>query len=47
MTSDSGWITQEIYLEWFKFFLQSIPLSRPVLLIEDGHGSHVTLEVSN
>ena len=44
-TSDSGWITQEIYLEWFKFFLQMIPPARPVLLIEDGHSSHVTLEV--
>ena len=45
MTSDSGWITQELYLEWLKFFIASIPPARPVLLIEDGHGSHVTLDV--
>ena len=45
MTSDNGWITQDIYLEWFKFFIKSIPLARPVLLIEDGHGSHITLDV--
>ena len=45
MTSDNGWITKEIYLEWFKFFIKSIPPARPVLLIEDGHGSHITLDV--
>ena len=45
MTSDNGWITQDIYLEWFKFFIKSIPPARPVLLIEDGHGSHITLDV--
>ncbi len=36
--SDTGWIT-------FEFFIKSIPPARPVLLIEDGHGSHVTLDV--
>ena len=45
MTSDNGWITQEIYFEWFKFFIKSISPPRPVLLIEDGHGSHITLDV--
>lgn len=35
-TSDSGWINQDIYLEWFKFFIDNIPKARPVLLIEDG-----------
>ena len=45
MTSDNGWITQEIYLEWFKFFIRSISPAWPVLLIEDGHGSHITLDV--
>lgn len=44
-TSDNGWITQEIYIEWFKLFLQSIPPARPVLLLEDGHASHITIEV--
>ena len=45
MTSDSGWITQEIYLQWFKYFITSIPPARPVLLIEDRHGSHIILDV--
>ena len=44
-TSDNGWITKDIYLKWFKFFIKSIPPARPVLLIEDGHSSHITLEV--
>ena len=43
--SNSEWITQEMYLEWFKFFIASIPYARPVLLIKDGHSSHITLEV--
>ena len=44
MTSDNGWIMQEIYLKRFTFFIKSIP-PRPVLLIEDGHGFHITLDV--
>lgn len=42
--SDSGWINQEIYLEWFRFFIKTIPTARPVLLIEDGHASHISIE---
>ena len=41
--SDNGWINGELYLEWFDFFLQNITPSRPVLLIQDGHGSHVSI----
>ena len=40
--SDNGWINQDIYLE---HFLECIPMSRSVLLIEDGHASHITIEV--
>ena len=43
--TDSGWINQEKYLEWFKCFLKNIPPTRPVLIIEDGHTSHVSMEV--
>ena len=39
--TDNGWISQELYLKWFNFF----PPARPVLLIEDGHSSHVSLNV--
>ena len=44
-SSDNGWITQDIYLEWFKFFIESIPQARPVLLIEDRHASHISLNM--
>ena len=44
-SSESGWITKELYMEWFHFFLESIPPARPVLLIEDGHASHISIEV--
>ena len=43
--SQSGWITKEIYLEWFKWFVQSIPPARPMLLIQDGHASHISIEL--
>ena len=43
--SDSGWITQELYMEWFHFFLRLIPPTRPVLLIQDGHSSHVSIDI--
>ena len=44
-SSVNGWITQEMYLEWFQFFIANIPSARPVLLIEDGHASHITIDV--
>ena len=43
--SDNGWINSDIYLEWFKFFLRSIPPVRPVLLIQNGHTSHISIEL--
>ena len=45
LTSESGWINRELYLLWFRQFLQWIPPVRPVLLIQDGHSSHVTIEL--
>ena len=42
--SDTGWINADFFLVWLKFFPQSIPQSRPVLLILDGHSSHVSIE---
>ena len=36
---------QELYTQWFKFFIEKIPPARPVLLIEDGHSSHISLDV--
>ena len=36
-----GWMTQNLFFEWFKkHFLRYIPSIRPVLLLLDGHSSH-------
>ena len=43
--SESGWINKDLYLEWFQFFLQNIPTTRPVLLLQDGHSSHISIEL--
>ena len=43
--SDNGWMTKELFFEWFKLFVQMIPPLRPVLLVLDEHGSHITIEV--
>ena len=43
--SDTGWINADLFLEWFKFFIKNIPPTRPVLLIQDGHSSHVSTEL--
>ena len=43
--SDSGWINEVLYTKWSKFFLTKIPPTRPVLLIEDGHSSHISIDV--
>ena len=42
--SPSGWINDDL-LQWFKFFLTRIPPTRPVLLIMDGHGTHMSIEL--
>lgn len=43
--SDNGWINKELFFLWFKLFCQMIPPSRPVLLVLDGHGSHISIDV--
>lgn len=42
--SKSGWVNADLILVWLQFFTQSIPPSRPVLLILDGHSSHVSIK---
>ena len=44
-SSENGWMNGELYLEWFKWFLQNISPARPVLLVQDGHGSHISIEL--
>ena len=43
--STNGWINNDLFLQWFEFFLVNIPPTRPVLLIMDGHGSHMSIEL--
>ena len=43
--SDSGWMNYDIYFEWFEFFLKNIPPKRPVVLIQDGHASHMSIKL--
>ena len=43
--TSNGWITQDLFTEWFSFFLSSIPPIRPVLLLMDGHATHINIDV--
>ena len=44
--SESGWIDSELFLVWLRrLFLKHVVQQRPVLLITDGHKSHMTLDV--
>ncbi len=43
--SENGWINSDLYIEWLKFFTRNIPPIRPVLLIQDGHSSHISISV--
>ena len=41
-----GWMDGTVFLDWFKnLFLKEIPPERPVVLVFDGHGSHISLEI--
>ena len=44
-SSESGWVNSELYIEWFKFFLKQMPPVCPVLLLQDGHASHISVEL--
>lgn len=44
--SDSGWIDTELFMTWFnKIFLKYAVSQRPLLLVVDGHKSHITLDI--
>ncbi|XP_034255343.1 uncharacterized protein LOC117653647 [Thrips palmi] len=43
--SKRSFIDSELFVEWFKRFIAAIPPARPVLLLMDGHGSHIQLEI--
>ena len=35
--SDTGWVNTQVFVKWLHFLVESVPPSRPVLLILDGH----------
>ena len=43
--SPKGWINKDIFYRWLDFFIDNIPSARPVLLIYDGHASHISMDV--
>ena len=43
--SESGWVNADVFLGWLDFFIDNIPPTRPVLLIQDGHTSHVSIDL--
>ena len=43
--SINGWINSDLFMKWFEFFLTNIPPTRPVLLIMDGHGTHMSIKL--
>ncbi|XP_060556862.1 uncharacterized protein LOC132717417 [Ruditapes philippinarum] len=49
--SPNGWMESELFLTWitdvFIPFLDERQVKRPILLLVDGHSTHVTLEVSD
>ena len=42
--SESGWMTSDVFYDWFKLFVKRI-VKRPLLLIFDGHLTHISLPV--
>lgn len=37
-----GWINGSVFFKWIQFFVAQIPPQRPVLLLYDGHASHIS-----
>lgn len=45
--SDKGWIDSTCFLDWFEnLFIPSITKERPVVLIFDGHKSHISVPLN-
>ncbi|CAF3863243.1 unnamed protein product [Rotaria sp. Silwood1] len=45
--SESGWISEEIFTDWFKnlFLEQTKNIERPLLLVMDNHPAHINIDV--
>ena len=44
-TSPKGWINRDIFSQLLGFFILNVPSARPILLIYDGHASHLLIDV--
>ena len=44
-TSPKGWINHDMFSQWLDFFILNVPSARPILLIYDGHASHLSIDV--
>lgn len=42
--SENGWMTSDIFYSWFENFCHSYT-QRPILLIYDGHSTHINLKL--
>lgn len=42
--TSNGFMEEDIFNSWFEWWVARIPQLRPVLLIMDGHSSHITLK---
>ena len=45
--SESSWISEEIFTDWFKnyFLEQTKNIERPLLLVMDNYAAHITIDV--
>ena len=44
--SHNGWMTEETFLDWMHSqFIACIPDECPILIILDGHSSHISYEI--
>ena len=44
--SESGWINTELFLAWLKnIFLKFVVVECPVILLTDGHKTHINIDV--
>lgn len=45
--SDSGWISEDLFTDWFKnvFLEKTKDIERPLLLVMDNHPAHINIDV--
>lgn len=45
--SDSGWMNTELFFKWLKeHFIKRTAATRPIVLLIDGHSSHIDVNIS-